>query len=77
MVHLPYSVSVGGVGPVVSLKHGRVRGAYVHVKGTEKRVKQYLSVPFARPPVGPLRLAAPVEPEPWEGERGGTRQPPM
>uniref|UniRef100_A0A667ZMF3 Carboxylic ester hydrolase n=1 Tax=Myripristis murdjan TaxID=586833 RepID=A0A667ZMF3_9TELE len=47
------------------------------VKGTEARAKQYLGIPFARPPVGPLRLAAPQDAEPWEGERDGTRQPPM
>lgn len=67
----------GGVGPVVSLKHGRVRGGYVHVRGSQKQVKQYLAIPFARPPVGALRLAAPREPEPWDGEREGTQQPPM
>ncbi|XP_029908674.1 carboxylesterase 3 [Myripristis murdjan] len=63
--------------PVVSVKNGRVRGAFVTVKGTEARAKQYLGIPFARPPVGPLRLAAPQDAEPWEGERDGTRQPPM
>ncbi|GLD67629.1 carboxylesterase 5A-like isoform X1 [Lates japonicus] len=62
---------------VVSLKDGRIRGEYVTVKGTERRVKQYLGIPFARPPVGPLRLAAPQDTEPWEGERDGTQQPPM
>uniref|UniRef100_A0A8D3E913 Carboxylic ester hydrolase n=1 Tax=Scophthalmus maximus TaxID=52904 RepID=A0A8D3E913_SCOMX len=62
---------------LVSLKDGHVRGDYVTVRGTERRVKQYLAIPFARPPVGPLRLAAPQDAEPWEGERDGTRQPPM
>ncbi|KAM9375747.1 carboxylesterase 3 isoform 1-T1 [Pholidichthys leucotaenia] len=62
---------------VVSLRSGRVRGGYVTVKGTERRVKHYLSIPFARPPVGPLRLAAPQPEEPWEGERDGSKQPPM
>lgn len=69
--------SAGSIDPVVSLKDGRIRGEYVMVKGTKKRVKQYLAIPFARPPVGPLRLAAPQDTEPWEGERDGTHQPPM
>ncbi|XP_056138161.1 carboxylesterase 5A-like [Lampris incognitus] len=63
--------------PVVSLKNGRVRGEYVAVKGTERRVAQYLGIPFARPPVGALRLAPPQAGEPWEGERDATHQPPM
>ncbi|KAM6937431.1 carboxylesterase 3 [Xenentodon cancila] len=62
---------------VVLLKNGPIRGQYATVKGTKKRVKQYLGVPFAQPPVGPLRLAAPQSAEPWEDERDCTRQPPM
>ncbi|XP_061577118.1 carboxylesterase 3 [Cololabis saira] len=62
---------------VLSLRNGQIRGEYVTVKGTEKRVKQYLGIPFAQPPVGPLRLAAPQGAGPWEGERDCTRQPPM
>ncbi|XP_034541974.1 carboxylesterase 3 [Notolabrus celidotus] len=62
---------------VVSLKNGRIRGSYMTVKGTERRVKQYLAIPFAQPPVGPLRFAAPKDAEPWEGDRDGTQQPPM
>lgn len=58
--------------PVVILKLGSVRGKYVTVKGTDKVVEQYLSIPFAQPPVGPLRLAAPQPVEPWEGVRDGT-----
>ncbi|XP_049928356.1 carboxylesterase 3 isoform X1 [Epinephelus moara] len=67
----------GSTDPVVSLKNGRIRGEYVTVKGTERRVKQYLGIPFAQPPVGPLRWAAPQDAQPWEGERDGTQQPPM
>ncbi|XP_031723922.1 carboxylesterase 3 isoform X3 [Anarrhichthys ocellatus] len=71
------STPAGSVDPVVALKNGRIRGQYVTVKGTERRVKQYLGLPFSRPPVGPLRLAAPQDTEPWEGERDCTHQPPM
>ncbi|XP_074534089.1 carboxylesterase 3 isoform X2 [Halichoeres trimaculatus] len=62
---------------VVSLKNGQIRGGYMTVKGIERRVKQYLGIPFAQPPVGLLRFAAPREAEPWVGERDGTQQPPM
>ncbi|XP_030586606.1 carboxylesterase 5A-like isoform X2 [Archocentrus centrarchus] len=62
---------------VVSLKSGQIRGEYVSVKGTERRAKCYLGIPFARPPVGPLRFSPPQSKEPWEGVRDGTHQPPM
>ncbi|XP_037834214.1 carboxylesterase 3 [Kryptolebias marmoratus] len=62
---------------VVSLKNGPIRGEYLTVKVTERRVRQFLGVPFARPPVGPLRLAAPQSVEPWEEERDCTHHPPM
>uniref|UniRef100_A0AAR2JHH3 Carboxylic ester hydrolase n=1 Tax=Pygocentrus nattereri TaxID=42514 RepID=A0AAR2JHH3_PYGNA len=64
-------------GPVVVLKHGSLRGQYVTVKGSEKAVEQYLGIPFAQPPVGPLRLSAPKPAEPWEGERDATQHPPL
>ncbi|XP_059362600.1 carboxylesterase 5A-like [Carassius carassius] len=62
-------------GPVVVLKHGSVRGQYMKVKGSEKVVEQYLGIPFAQPPVGPLRLAAPVPVQGWEGIRNATQHP--
>jgi carboxylesterase 3/5 len=64
-------------GPVVVLKHGSVRGQYMKVKGSEKVVEQYLGIPFAQPPVGPLRLAAPDPVQGWEGIRNATQHPPM
>jgi para-nitrobenzyl esterase len=35
-------------------------------------VCHFRGIPFARPPLGPLRLAAPEPPEPWVGERDAT-----
>ncbi|CAN9498671.1 unnamed protein product [Ophioblennius macclurei] len=74
---LVLAAPAGGDDLVVSLKEGRIRGGYVTVKGTDKRAKYFLGIPFARPPVGPLRLAAPQDIDPWEGERDATRQPNM
>ncbi|XP_051580089.1 carboxylesterase 5A-like [Myxocyprinus asiaticus] len=63
--------------PVVVLKHGSVRGQNIKVKGSEKAVEEYLGIPFAQPPIGPLRLAAPKPIEGWEGIRNATQQPLM
>lgn len=73
----PLESSAGAIDLVVSLKNGRIRGEYVTVKGTDRKVKQFLGIPFAHPPVGPLRFTAPQNAEPWEGERDGTHHPPM
>uniref|UniRef100_A0A9J8CIS8 Carboxylic ester hydrolase n=1 Tax=Cyprinus carpio carpio TaxID=630221 RepID=A0A9J8CIS8_CYPCA len=62
-------------GPVVVLKHGSIRGQYMKVKGSEKVVEQYLGIPFAQPPVGPLRLSAPSPVQGWEGIRNSTQHP--
>ncbi|XP_061107204.1 fatty acyl-CoA hydrolase precursor, medium chain-like isoform X2 [Conger conger] len=64
-------------GPLVTLQSGSLRGKYVKVKGVQTVVHTYLSVPFAQPPIGPLRLAPPLPEEPWEGERDATQKPLM
>lgn len=64
-------------GPVVQTKLGSLRGAFLTVKGKETVVNSYLGVPFAKPPVGPLRLARPQPAEKWQGVRDATKQPPM
>jgi para-nitrobenzyl esterase len=46
---------------------------YGQVSGTvENRVVVFRGVPYAKAPVGPLRFAAPVAPDPWEGELAAT-----
>ncbi|GAA2211819.1 carboxylesterase family protein [Nonomuraea monospora] len=47
----------------VRVSTGRLRGR------TEDGVAVFRGVPFARPPVGALRLAAPAPAEPWDGVR--------
>jgi len=49
--------------PVVETRSGRVRGV------AEEGLQVFRGIPFARPPVGPLRFAAPEPPEPWAGLR--------
>lgn len=53
--------------PVVQTTRGAVRGLW-RDHGSH-RCAAFLGIPFAQPPVGPLRFAAPVPPEPWEGVR--------
>uniref|UniRef100_A0A667ZMF6 Carboxylesterase type B domain-containing protein n=1 Tax=Myripristis murdjan TaxID=586833 RepID=A0A667ZMF6_9TELE len=64
-------------GPVVTLKTGSVQGHYRTVRGTDQLVEEYLGIPFARPPLGPLRFAAPQPPQPWKGVRDATKLPNM
>ena len=49
--------------PIVQISPGRVRGVWRDGSAA------FLGIPFAQPPVGELRFAAPVPPEPWDGVR--------
>ncbi|XP_014292971.1 juvenile hormone esterase [Halyomorpha halys] len=56
---------------VVQTAQGKLRG----FKATSRSGRPFLSfasIPFAKPPVGPLRFQPPQEPEPWEGIRNAT-----
>ncbi|MER6379012.1 carboxylesterase family protein [Streptomyces sp. NPDC001250] len=50
-------------GPVVRTPHGAVRGRY------EKGLAVFRGIPYAAPPVGPLRFRPPEPAEPWDGVR--------
>ncbi|HEX9038153.1 MAG TPA: carboxylesterase/lipase family protein [Ktedonobacterales bacterium] len=49
--------------PIVQTDAGVVIGSY------EQDVATFRGIPFAAPPVGPRRFAAPQPPEPWDGVR--------
>jgi para-nitrobenzyl esterase len=53
---------------VVKTDYGKLRG-YVN---EDKDVLVWKGVPYARPPMGELRWAAPLDPEPWHGVRDAT-----
>lgn len=63
--------------PEVVTKHGRVRGYQFKVDAAQRSVNVFLRLPFAKPPVGPLRFSEPQPPEPWKGVRDATSYPPM
>jgi para-nitrobenzyl esterase len=68
--------------PEVTIATGRVRGLWredAAADGDRVRSAAFLGIPFAEPPVGPLRFAAPVPVSPWDGvfdaaEYGATAQ---
>ncbi|XP_044125310.1 fatty acyl-CoA hydrolase precursor, medium chain-like [Bufo gargarizans] len=63
--------------PLVTTKYGKLRGVTVPVKKTSKDVDVFYGVPYAIPPVGPLRFANPKPPEPWSSVRDASKYAPM
>ncbi|XP_005106121.1 cocaine esterase-like [Aplysia californica] len=54
----------------VKTQFGEVSGVLSTVNGTQ--ILQFLGLPFAKPPVGQRRFAAPEPPEKWTGIRDGS-----
>ncbi|GAB1293467.1 Carboxylic ester hydrolase [Apodemus speciosus] len=52
-------------------------GKYVSLEGFTQPVAIFLGVPFAKPPLGPLRFAPPQPAEPWNSVKNATSYPPM
>ncbi len=50
----------------VDTNHGRVEGRQ------QDNLHTFLGIPFAKPPVGPLRWRAPQDPDAWTGTRSAT-----
>ncbi|XP_066438788.1 fatty acyl-CoA hydrolase precursor, medium chain-like [Eleutherodactylus coqui] len=66
-----------GERPLVTTKYGRLQGITVPVKETSRTINAFYGIPFAKPPVGPLRFADPKPPEPWSSVRDASEFPPM
>ncbi|WP_081821653.1 carboxylesterase/lipase family protein [Achromobacter sp. DH1f] len=64
---LGFSISAALAGPIVSVQQGKLEGT------GQGAVEQFLGIPFAAPPVGPLRWAAPAPVTPWTGIRPATQ----
>nr|XP_033798989.1 fatty acyl-CoA hydrolase precursor, medium chain-like isoform X2 [Geotrypetes seraphini] len=85
LFHLLFGIGVAGFAadgqevfqPTVDIKYGKLQGKLLKVKGTDRHVEAYLGIPFAKPPVGPLRFSPPQPAEPWDGVRDATSYPPI
>ncbi|KAK2085071.1 Liver carboxylesterase 1 [Saguinus oedipus] len=63
--------------PVVDTVHGKVLGKFISLRGFAQPVAVFLGIPFAKPPLGPLRFSPPQPAEPWSFVKNATSYPPM
>ncbi|KAG2469647.1 SAE2 enzyme, partial [Polypterus senegalus] len=61
--------------PFVTTELGDLEGTVSQVRGSDQIIYEYLGVPFAKPPLGPLRFSAPQPPELWTGIRDASQPP--
>ncbi|XP_075045384.1 fatty acyl-CoA hydrolase precursor, medium chain-like isoform X2 [Mixophyes fleayi] len=64
-------------GPLQDTKYGKLWGRVVTVKETSRTVHAFYGVPYAEPPVGPLRFKNPEPPKRWCSVRDASKNPPM
>ena len=75
---LPLALLASGQALEVTTTSGRVSGSQQTFEGTHS-TGDYISfqgIPYARPPVGPLRFQEPQEVEAWSGTRNCSGGPP-
>ncbi|XP_007906075.1 pyrethroid hydrolase Ces2e isoform X2 [Callorhinchus milii] len=60
--------------PIVPVTGGLIQGGMEEIQ--KVKVFFYLGIPFAEPPVGPLRFTYPKDPKPWKGVRNTTQHAP-
>ncbi|XP_069595608.1 fatty acyl-CoA hydrolase precursor, medium chain-like [Ranitomeya imitator] len=63
--------------PQVETQYGKLQGKTLSAKGTDRTVHAFYGVPFAKPPVGPLRFASPEPPESWSSVREASDYAPI
>ncbi|XP_033075830.1 liver carboxylesterase 1-like, partial [Trachypithecus francoisi] len=63
--------------PVVDTVQGKVLGKFFSLEGFSQPVAVFLGIPFAKPPLGPLRFTPPQPAEPWSFVKNATSYPPM
>jgi carboxylesterase type B len=54
------------LGIIVTTRQGKLEG------DRHRGVERFKGIPFARPPIGPLRFQAPQPPQAWNGIRDAT-----
>ncbi|XP_067006808.2 esterase E4 [Anabrus simplex] len=59
--------------PVVTVTEGQLRGRRVATLSGKKYYK-FQGIPYAKPPIGPLRFQPPQPAEPWDGIRDALRE---